>query len=192
MTKRLFMLIAMLTAIAMVVAACGGAATPAPEPTEAPKEEAPAEEAMEEEAPAEEEAMEEEEAPAEEEAMEEESGKMKIGQITDVGGIDDKGFNQLAWDGLQRAATDFDLDVQFLESQQQTDYEKNINEFINQGYDGLITVGFLLADATKAASEANPDVPLQLLTSPAKPVAIWGCCSTLMNHRFWPDTFLPV
>ena len=164
MTKRLFMLIAMLVAVAMVVAACGGAATPAPEPTQAPE---PTEAPVEEEAPAEEEAM-EEEAPAEEEAMEEESAKMKIGQVTDVGGIDDKGFNQLAWDGLQRAAEDFDLEVQFLESQQQTDYEKNINEFINQGYDGMITVGFLLADATKAASEANPDVPFAIVDFPSQ------------------------
>jgi basic membrane protein A len=92
-----------------------------------------------------------------------EEATMKFGQVTDVGGIDDKGFNQLAWTGMQRIANDYGAEVQFLESQQQTDYEKNLNEFINQGYDGLITVGFLLADATKAASEANPDLPIAIV-----------------------------
>jgi phosphate/phosphite/phosphonate ABC transporter binding protein len=64
---------------------------------------------------------------------------------------------------MQVAAEKYGVEVQFLESQQQTDYEKNINEFINQGYNGIVTVGFLLADATKAASEANPDVPFAII-----------------------------
>jgi len=152
MTKRLFGIVALLIILAMVVA-CGGAATPAPE--------APAEEEAMEEAPAEEEVM--EEAPAEEEMM-----TQRYGQVTDVGGIDDKSFNQLAWIGMQKAAEQYGVEVQFLESQQQTDYEKNINEFLNQGYDGIITVGFLLADATKAASEANPDVPFAIIDFPSQ------------------------
>ncbi len=85
------------------------------------------------------------------------------GLVTDVGGIDDKGFNQLAWKGMQTVAAELGVEVQFLESQQQTDYEKNINEFLGQGYDGIITVGFLLADVTRAASEANPDVPFAIV-----------------------------
>jgi phosphate/phosphite/phosphonate ABC transporter binding protein len=55
-----------------------------------------------------------------------------------------------------------------LESQQQTDYEKNIGEFLKQGYNGIVTVGFLLADATKAASEANPDVPFAIVDFPSQ------------------------
>jgi basic membrane protein A len=52
-----------------------------------------------------------------------------------------------------------DLPVEgvFLESQQQTDYEKNVNAFIEEGCDLIITVGFLLGDATKAGAEANPN-----------------------------------
>jgi phosphate/phosphite/phosphonate ABC transporter binding protein len=162
MTKRLFGIIALIMVLALL-AACGGGAAPAPE--EAPAEEAAP--AVEEAAPAEEEAMAEEEAPAEEEAMAEDA-KMKFGEVTDVGGVDDKSFNQLAWKGMQVAAEKYDVDVQFLESQQQTDYEKNINEFLNQGYDGIVTVGFLLADATKAASEANPDVPFAIIDFPSQ------------------------
>jgi basic membrane protein A len=161
MVKRLSLTITLLV-ILTLIAACGGA--PAPEP----QEEAPApaqeqEEEVVEEAPTEEPAAEE---PAEEPAAEE--AALKFGEVTDVGGVDDKGFNQLAWEGLQRAGQDVGADVQFLESQQQTDYEKNINEFLNQGYDGIITVGFLLADATKAASEANPDVPFAIVDYPSQ------------------------
>ena len=119
---------------------------------------------------AEEETEEVEEAAEEmaEEAEEEMASGVQYGQITDVGGIDDKGFNQLAWEGLQRAGQELGASVQFLESQQQTDYEKNISEFLNQDYNGIITVGFLLADATKAASEANPDVPFAIVDFPSQ------------------------
>ncbi len=161
MIKRIIALLSLLVVMA-VLAACGGAATPAP----AEKPAAPAEEKAEE--PKEEVVVEEKEEVKEEEAAPEEPAAKKYGEVTDVGGIDDKGFNQLAWDGVKRAGSDLGADVQFLESQQQTDYEKNINEFINQGYNGLVTVGFLLADATKAASEANPDIPIAIVDFPSQ------------------------
>lgn len=81
----------------------------------------------------------------------------KFCQVTDVGGIDDKSFNALAWSGMQRAAQDFGVEVKYLESQQQSDYEPNLNAFIDEGCELIVSVGFLLADATKAAAEANPD-----------------------------------
>jgi|GEM_PF-44292 len=167
MTKRLFWLITLLATLMWVVA-CGGAATPAPEQPAATEEAAPAateEPAAEAPAATEEPAA---EAPAATEEPAAEGGAKKFGQVTDVGGIDDKGFNQLAWTGMQKAAADLGVEVQFLESQQQTDYEKNINEFISQGYNGIVTVGFLLADATKAASEANPDVPFAIVDFPSQ------------------------
>ncbi|GAB4435104.1 MAG: hypothetical protein Fur0044_32390 [Anaerolineae bacterium] len=167
MTKRLFWLITLLATLMWVVA-CGGAATPAPEQPAATEEAAPAateEPAAEAPAATEEPAA---EAPAATEEAMAEGGAKKFGQVTDVGGIDDKGFNQLAWTGMQKAASDLGVEVQFLESQQQTDYEKNINEFISQGYNGIVTVGFLLADATKAASEANPDVPFAIVDFPSQ------------------------
>jgi basic membrane protein A len=49
------------------------------------------------------------------------------------------------------------VEGKYLESQQQTDYEKNINAFIEDGCDLIVTVGFLLGDATAAAAEANPE-----------------------------------
>jgi len=81
----------------------------------------------------------------------------KVCQVTDTGGIDDKSFNATAWKGAEMAKDDLGFEAKYLESQQQTDYEKNINAFIEEKCDLIVTVGFLLGDATKAAAEANPD-----------------------------------
>jgi len=78
-------------------------------------------------------------------------------QVTDTGGIDDNSFNQTAWKGVQDAIADFGIDGRFLESQAETDYEANLNSLIGGDCDVIITVGFLLGDATKTAAEANPD-----------------------------------
>jgi len=77
-------------------------------------------------------------------------------QVTDTGGIDDNGFNQTAWKGVTDAQAKFGIDGRFLESQAETDYAANINSLLG-GCDIIITVGFLMGDATKEAAEANPD-----------------------------------
>ena len=78
-------------------------------------------------------------------------------QVTDTGGIDDNSFNQTAWKGVLDAIADFGIEGRFLESQAETDYEANINSLLGGQCDVIITVGFLLGDATKTAAEANPD-----------------------------------
>jgi basic membrane protein A and related proteins len=78
-------------------------------------------------------------------------------QVTDTGGVDDKGFNQTAWKGVTDAEKDLGIEGKLLESNAETDYVPNINSFISDNCDIIITVGFLLGDATKAAAEANPD-----------------------------------
>lgn len=138
--KKITFVLALIVIASMLFSACATAA-----------EEAPVEEAMEEEVM--------EEAPAEEaeEAVEEAEPVAKICQVTDTGGIDDKSFNALAWSGMERAVEDFGVEIKYLESQQQSDYEVNLNAFIEEGCDLIISVGYLLADATAAAAEANPD-----------------------------------
>ena len=78
-------------------------------------------------------------------------------QVTDTGGIDDNSFNQTAWKGVQDAQAQLGIDARFLESQAETDYEANINSLLGGQCDVIVTVGFLLGDATKTAAEANPD-----------------------------------
>jgi basic membrane protein A len=86
-----------------------------------------------------------------------EEAPLKVCEVTDVGGIDDKSFNATAWKGVELAQEELGVEGKYLESQQQTDYERNINAFLEEGCDLIVTVGFLLGDATQAAAEANPD-----------------------------------
>ena len=88
---------------------------------------------------------------------------LKIGLVTDTGGVEDQSFNQSAWEGLQKAAKDFGVEVNYLSSSTDADYAPNIETFIDEDYDLIISVGFLLADATRAAAEANPDVNFAII-----------------------------
>src|SRR4051812_8903341 len=81
------------------------------------------------------------------------SKKLKVGLVTDTGGVNDKSFNQSAWTGVQKAAKEFGFDTKVIESRQQTDYEKNIDQFATEGYDVIVTVGFLMGDATAAKAK---------------------------------------
>ncbi|MBZ0303398.1 MAG: BMP family ABC transporter substrate-binding protein [Anaerolineae bacterium] len=78
--------------------------------------------------------------------------------VTDVGKVNDGTFNQFAFEGMDAAASDFDLESTYIETTAPTDYAPNIQRCIDSEYGAIITVGFLLQDATLAAAEANPDV----------------------------------
>ena len=83
---------------------------------------------------------------------------LRVGMVSDVGGIDDASFNQNTWEGLEMSEGELGICAQFIESQAQADYEKNITEFAEQGYDLIITVGYLLGDATAKMAAEYPDV----------------------------------
>jgi basic membrane protein A len=93
------------------------------------------------------------------------SGKTyKFCEVTDVGGIDDRSFNALGWAGMEAIADKYsNVEVKYLESQQQSDYEVNINAFVAEKCDLIVSVGFLLGDATIAAAKANPDVNFAII-----------------------------
>ncbi len=77
-------------------------------------------------------------------------------EVTDTGGIDDNSFNETAWKGVVDAQEKLGVKGRYLESKAETDYEANINSLLGGQCDLIITVGFLLGDATKKAAEANP------------------------------------
>ena len=104
--------------------------------------------------------------------------KFKACQVTDTGGIDDKSFNASAWKGVEDAIAAYGIEGFYLESQQQTDYEANINAFLEQECDVIIPVGFLLADATVAAAAANPDVPFVIVD------VNWVAADNIMGSGF--------
>ncbi|MCA0457703.1 MAG: BMP family ABC transporter substrate-binding protein [Chloroflexi bacterium] len=78
--------------------------------------------------------------------------------VTDKGKVNDGTFNQFAHDGASKAADEFGLNYDYIETVAETDYAKNIDTCVSEGYQAIVTVGFLIADATKAAAIANPDI----------------------------------
>ena len=133
------------------------------EATEAKTEEASSEEASSEEATE----AESEEASSEEASSEEETEAeteedidgtgFKIGMVTDVGGVNDGSFNQSAWEGLQRAGEAFGCEVKYIESKGDADYVPNIESFLDEDYDLIVCVGYMMADAVRDAAELYPD-----------------------------------
>jgi basic membrane protein A and related proteins len=100
---------------------------------------------------------------ASEAASEPAAAMVKACEVTDVGGVDDKGFNQKAYKGVQDAVAQLGIEGAVLESQAETDYATNIQSFIDQGCNVIVTVGFLLGDATKEGANANPDTPFTIV-----------------------------
>lgn len=82
---------------------------------------------------------------------------VKVGVITDVGGVNDGSFNQSAWEGLQRAQEELGITANYLESNTDSDYIPNLETFIDEEYDLIICIGYQLADAMREEAEANPD-----------------------------------
>ncbi|MFZ5858317.1 MAG: BMP family lipoprotein [Chloroflexota bacterium] len=133
--KKLFVVLSVLVVLSLALTACGPKATPTPVATEPPVvvTEPPV-------------VVTEPPVPA-----------FKVGQVTDLGGIDDKSFNASAWKGAEDAIADMGVEAKYLESQQQSDYAKNIQQYLDEKTDLIITIGFLLGVDTAKFAIANPD-----------------------------------
>lgn len=82
-----------------------------------------------------------------------------VGLVTDVGQVDDKSFNQSAWEGAQAAAAALGAaEVNYVETADAKDYGSNIDLFANDGYDVIVTVGFAMGEATIEAAGRYPDI----------------------------------
>lgn len=91
--------------------------------------------------------------------------KIKACEVTDTGGIDDKGFNQIAFAGLQQAESKLGAEIVSLESASDADYAPNIQAMIDQKCDVIVTVGFLLDGASVEAAKANPNQQMGIVDS---------------------------
>ncbi len=83
--------------------------------------------------------------------------------VSDSGGFNDASFNQLGKAGLDEAAEELGVEANAVQSDAETDFGPNLTNLVNQGCSIIVTVGFLLADATKAAAEENPDVNFAII-----------------------------
>ena len=81
-----------------------------------------------------------------------------VGLVTDVGKIDDKSFNQSTWEGVKQAEKELGAIVQYIETTDSKDYDKNLATFADENYDVIVTVGFALGEATIAAAKAYPNI----------------------------------
>jgi basic membrane protein A and related proteins len=81
-----------------------------------------------------------------------------VGLVTDVGKIDDKSFNQSAYEALKQAEKDLGATIKYIETTDAKDYDKNIATFGDAKYDVIVTVGFNLGEGTTKAAVAYPDV----------------------------------
>jgi len=81
-----------------------------------------------------------------------------VGLVTDVGEVDDKSFNQSAWEGVQAVEKDMGAQIDYVETKDAKDYQSNIALFADKGYDIIVTVGFAMGDATAEAAGKYPDV----------------------------------
>jgi basic membrane protein A len=98
------------------------------------------------------------EAPSESGGTDTAAKKYNACMVTDVGGIDDKSFNTSAWKGLQEAkAADSNIDIKYVASKAEADYEPNLTQYVNQDCDFILAVGGLMGDATSKIAKAHPD-----------------------------------
>lgn len=175
--RQLYLMVPALVAIVALVVACGA---PAPAPTAAPAKPAPTT------APAAPAPTTAPAAPAPTKAPAAApttapaapAKAYRVGLVTDVGKVDDKSFNQSAWEGVQKVQKELDAEVKYLETTDPKDYQKNIAQFGDAGWDVIVTVGFALGEDTyvaakkyskinfvgvdqfQAKDDKHPDIPL--------------------------------
>ncbi len=111
-------------------------------------------------------------------------GKLKVGLVTDTGGVNDKSFNQSAWAGVQKAVTDFGIEANYIESKQPTDYEKNIDQFATEKYDVVVTVGFFMGDATAAKAKQYTDIKFAIVDNAYFPTAGSTACADTVKDCY--------
>lgn len=91
------------------------------------------------------------------------AGDFKACMVSDAGGFDDKSFNETAYAGLMRAKDELGIETGEIESNAETDFAPNIQSMIDADCDIVVTVGFLLANATEAAAQQNPDTKFAIV-----------------------------
>jgi basic membrane protein A and related proteins len=87
----------------------------------------------------------------------------KIGLVTDIGGLNDKSFNHLAYLGLEKAKADFNILDSVTESKSGDEYVPNLTNFASKGYDLVIGVGFLMQEAVGTVSGQFPNVHFAII-----------------------------
>ncbi len=96
--------------------------------------------------------------------------KFSVAMVTDVGGVDDKSFNQSAWEGLQQFGKDNNMEkgsngFDYLQSQSDADYATNLNKLVRQNFDLVFGIGFNLNEAITEIAKQQKDAKLAIIDS---------------------------
>jgi len=105
--------------------------------------------------------------------------KIRVGVVTDIGGLNDRSFNALANAGLQRAIKELGVDGRVLISKSNADYVPNLSTLAQQKYDLIMPVGFLMAEATNTVASKFPQANFSIVdvsspTLKSKPKNVQG------------------
>jgi len=109
-----------------------------------------------------------EEPAAEEPAAEEPAAQIRVGLVTDTGGIDDKSFNQGTWEGILAFAAEYGIEddnVKYIQSESDADYIPNLSTFSDDELDLIVAPGFLFFDALTEVAALYPDQKYLLIDS---------------------------
>ncbi|PKR78679.1 BMP family ABC transporter substrate-binding protein [Halalkalibacillus sediminis] len=159
--RNFLMIVAMLFALSFVLVACGS--------SDDSEEGSNGDDTSEETDSGDSESSDEESGESSEEGSEGESasGDFSAAMVTDVGGVDDKSFNQSAWEGLQAFGDENGLTegdgYAYAQSNSNGDYEPNLTRLTKQGYNLVFGIGFKLTDAITKVAQQNPDTNYALV-----------------------------
>jgi len=87
----------------------------------------------------------------------------KVCVVLDTGGVNDKGFNQFTLQGARDAVQETGLEIDHVVSATENDYEPSIRNFVEAGCGLVITVGFLMGEATAQIAAENPDTQFAII-----------------------------
>ena len=88
--------------------------------------------------------------------------EFSVAMVTDTGGVDDESFNQSAWKGLQDFGKDNSMEkgkggYNYLQSNSDADYAKNLNTLVREDYNLIFGIGFLMAESIEEVADQRPD-----------------------------------
>jgi basic membrane protein A and related proteins len=88
---------------------------------------------------------------------------IRVGLVTDIGGLNDRGFNELANQGLEDGQSQLGVEGRVLESRSDADYIPNLSTLAEEGFNLIVTNGFLMGEATHQAAEEFPDTNFAII-----------------------------
>ncbi len=109
---------------------------------------------------------------------------INVGLVTDIGGVNDKAFNQLAWIGVQKATKEMGFQSKFIDSRQPGDYEKNIEALAAEGYNVIIAVGSKMGDATALKAKQHPNIKFAIVDNTYVPTSGSPSCANTIKDCY--------